>query len=315
MPGLSRDHIIWAYRLLLDREPESEAVITPKMQGYGSTVELRRDFMTSAEFAEKNGDLAQTNDRTIVIRPLESGLRIFADLADQAIGLNVIRGRFERAELAFACRAVAPGQVAVDCGAHIGLFALHMARQAGPGGHVHAFEPFPGNAELLELSVAENRFVDRVSVERAAVGEAAGTAEINFATHTFNSGGAFLLTAGAESLPGHARLAVRVVALDSYPLRRPVSFIKLDIEGAELLALRGAERLLAEDRPALLCEIHYEQLARVSRTTPEQLFGYLAGFGYRAHGIDPDGALGPGLAHAPTAPVSTVAFVYAGQNR
>jgi FkbM family methyltransferase len=309
MAGLTREHIIWAYRLLLDRDPEDEGVIAPKLRGYGSTADLRRDIMTSEEFADKNPDLAQTNDRNIVIKPLASGVRIFIDLADQAIGLPIIRDQFEQAELAFARRTVGPGQVAIDGGAHVGLFTLHLAQRVGPSGHVYAFEPFPGNADLLRQSIAENQLADRVTLRESALGAASGQAEINYATHTPNSGGAFLLTPGAAGLAGHARLAVAVTALDQMDIRPPVSLLKLDVEGAEPLVIAGASALLARDRPTILCEVHYEQLARVSNATPDDLFGQLVRLGYRAYEITHDGGLGVELEHPPTVPVSTVAFV------
>ena len=66
--GLTRDHVIWAYRLLLDRDPESEDVIGPKLAGSQSTAELRHHLITSAEFRNKNPDFAHTNDSTVVIR-------------------------------------------------------------------------------------------------------------------------------------------------------------------------------------------------------------------------------------------------------
>ena len=66
--GLTREHVVWAYRLLLDRDPESEDVIGPKLAGSRDTAELRHHLMTSAEFQEKNRDYAHTNDRTLVIK-------------------------------------------------------------------------------------------------------------------------------------------------------------------------------------------------------------------------------------------------------
>ena len=69
--GLTREHVVWAYRLFLDREPESEDVIGPKLVGSRDTAELRHHLMTSAEFQQKNRDYAHTNDRTIVIKELD----------------------------------------------------------------------------------------------------------------------------------------------------------------------------------------------------------------------------------------------------
>src|SRR5207237_206556 len=71
--GLTREHVVWAYRLLLDREPENDDVIAPKLAGSRDTRELRRHLITSSEFREKNPDFAHTNDSTVVIKEIAPG--------------------------------------------------------------------------------------------------------------------------------------------------------------------------------------------------------------------------------------------------
>ena len=134
-----------------------------------------------------------------------------------------------------------PGDTAIDVGAHIGFFTMQMAAIVGPAGRVYAFEPFDANADLLERSIDENRFGDRVVFQRAAVGAAAGTATLTFPVETLNSGGAYLLRDGAAPLAGNQKKDVPVVALDGLDLRRPVRFIKMDVEGAEPQVIRGAD--------------------------------------------------------------------------
>src|SRR5215470_15221647 len=127
--GLTRDHVVWAYRLLLDRDPESDDVIGPKLAGSRDTRELRHHLMTSAEFTEKNRDYAHANDRTVVIKELEGdgSARLFVDLSDHVIGLNIVRGAYEADELALVRGVLRPGDTAIDVGAHIGFFTIHMA--------------------------------------------------------------------------------------------------------------------------------------------------------------------------------------------
>src|SRR5437762_8631041 len=246
--GLTREHVVWAYRLLLDRDPENEDVIGPKLAGSRDTSELRRHLTTSAEFRDKNPDFARTNDSTVVIKEIAPGVRLFLDLSDHVIGLNILRGGYERDEIAFVRRALAPGDVAIDAGAHIGFFTMQMADAVGSRGRVYAFEPFDANADLLERSIAENEFDDRVFFRRAAVGAAPGTAALTFPVETLNSGGAYLLRDGTAPLAGNLTTKVAVVALDALELRRPVAFIKMDVEGAEPQVVRGAAKILAEDR-------------------------------------------------------------------
>src|SRR3954471_4835586 len=174
--GLTRDHVVWAYRLLLDRDPESEDVIAPKLAGSRTTAELRHHLMTSGEFRDKNPDFAHTNDSTVVIREIAPGVRLFIDLSDHVIGLNILRGHYEQDEIHFVQRVLRSGDSAIDVGAHIGFFTMHMASAVGRAGRVYAFEPFDANADLLDRSIRENDYADRIQFERTAVGACAGRA-------------------------------------------------------------------------------------------------------------------------------------------
>ena len=302
--GLTREHVVWAYRLLLDREPENEDVIGPKLAGSRDTKELRGHLMTSVEFQDKNRDYAHTNDRTVVIKELEGGVRLFVDLSDHVIGLNIVRGRYEVEEIEFVRRTLKPGDTALDVGAHIGFFTLQMAAAVGTTGRVYAFEPFDANVELLERSVTENRFEDRVIVQRAAVGASAGSATLTFPVETLNSGGAFLLRDGAAPPAGNRQTAVPRVALDALELQRPVRFIKMDVEGAEPQVMRGAARILSEDRPVILSELHPTQLDRASGMTADEFLTQMRDLGYRAQSID-----GAPIDRAPSHALVSIALV------
>jgi len=304
--GLTRDHVVWAYRLLLDRDPESEDVIGPKLAGSRTTAELRHHLITSTEFREKNPDFAHTNDSTVVIKEIAPGVRLFLDLSDHAISLNILRGHYEEEELGFVRTILKPGDSAVDVGGHIGFFTMHMAAAVGPEGRVYAFEPLETNAALLERSVAENGFGDRVKFLRAAVGASAGTATLTFPLETLNSGGAYLLR--GTPLAGNQRREVPLVSLDTLDLRRPVRFIKMDVEGAEPQVLRGAAHILAEDRPVILSELHATQLERASGVTADQFLAQIEAFGYRAHRIE-RGVIGARIDHAPAEALVSVVLV------
>jgi FkbM family methyltransferase len=285
--GLTREHVVWAYRLLLDRDPETEDVIGPKLAGSQNTRELRHHFMTSAEFRDKNRDYAHTNDHTVVIKELEGpgSARLFVDLADHVIGLNIVRGGYERDEIRYVRTLLKPGNTAIDVGAHIGFFTIHMAAAVGRTGRIYAFEPVDANADLLERSIAENGFGDRVVFRRAAVGAQSGTATLTYAVETLNSGGAYLLRDGAAALAGNVQKPIPIVALDDLDLQRPVHLIKMDVEGAEPQVIRGATRLLKEDRPILLSELHPTQLARASGVSANEFLQQLHGIGYRVQDL------------------------------
>jgi FkbM family methyltransferase len=286
--GLTREHVVWAYRLLLDREPENEDVIGPKLAGSSNTRELRNHLMTSGEFRDKNPDFARTNDRTVVITEISGGgtpVRLFVDLSDHVIGLNIVRGSFEKDELAFMRSVLHRGDIALDVGAHIGYFAIQMAAIVGSQGQVHAFEPLESNADLLERSIAENRFLDRIVMHRGAAGATTGTATLTYAAETLNTGGAYLLRNATDPPTGQLTRTVPLFALDDMAIRHPVRFIKMDVEGAEPQVVRGGMRLLQSDRPIILSELHPTQLARASATTIGEFAGLLQSVGYHARDL------------------------------
>lgn len=293
---ITREHVIWGYRLFLGREPESDLVVEQKLAAVRSVDELRRAFVMSGEFRAAVDVVAAVDISNIVIKEIADSLRLFVDLADTHVGLNVVLGAYEPDERAFIVSHLRVGDVALDVGANIGFFSILMAAQVGAAGHVYSFEPLNRNAALLERSVAENRFQTRVTVTRAAVAEAHGTLELISPRVTNNWGGAYLRTDSSEVPADHELLSVPIVTLDTCALRRPVRLIKLDAEGAEMRVLRGAKAILQEDRPIVLVELNQQQLASVSRCSASDVISEMARIGYRCFTLASGGQLGNEIA-------------------
>lgn len=309
--ALTKEHVAWAYRLFLDREPESEQAVRDKLRAWTTTQDLRRDFLISPEFRERNPSSAgYLIAPTVVLAELPDGSRLFVDLSDVAIGLNVARGLYEPSETAFVKSAVRPGQSVIDVGANIGYYSVLMASLVGSTGHVAAYEPLEGNARLLERSVAENELEKVVSLRRAALGASRSSTELVYLpleTGALNSGGAYLATAGGTLPPHHRAQAVSVEPLDEQELPRPVSFIKIDVEGAEPLVFRGGRSLLTTDRPTILSEINPTQLKTVSGTGGAELIAEMRELGYRCR-ILVDGAPGAEVTQLDSDSVRSVVF-------
>jgi FkbM family methyltransferase len=307
MTPLTADHVRWAYRLLLDRDVESEDAIQTKLRAWKTTQELRTDIMASEEFGLKNPEHASSRGATIVIKTLADGTRLFVDLADHVIGRPIVRDAYERNEVMLATSLLRAGDVAIDIGAHIGFFTMQLAKAVGPTGHVYAFEPLPRNGELLRQSIDENGFADRVTLEHKAVSNQTGHGTLRFALDSINTGGAFLSDTAVEGLEGLSARAIATVSLDAYPLRRPIRLIKIDVEGAEPAVIAGGASLIARDKPTVVSEVHPEQLARVSHCTPADFFSQLAALGLHAHRIE-DGSIGTPVQAADVTGVVTLAF-------
>jgi FkbM family methyltransferase len=153
----------------------------------------------------------------------------------------------------------------VDVGAHLGTHTVWFAMLCRST-IVHAIEPVGRYADVVDRNVAANHLEGRVQVHRVGVSEHAGPAT-NYLSREHQAG----FVANAE--PVHESFpAVRLDEL----VPRPVVLIKLDIEGMELAALRGAERLL-DDRPVVFAEAHSEEeLEGIDELLDQQ--------GYRATG-------------------------------
>ncbi len=277
---ITAEHVVWGYRLFLDREPESDAVVAEKVRVLGSLRAMREDFMGSYEFRRANPQLGYASERCIVLKELGDGLRIYLDLADAVISRDIARDRYEPAEREFVRHVVRPGDVVVDIGANLGFFTLLLASLVGATGRVIAFEPLSQNVELLRRSIKENRFQDRVMLIQAALSDVAGDAELVIGRHFMNSGGGFLDRPGVERQLEADVESVQVYRLDDLDLPRPVTFVKIDVEGAEGLALRGAANILSADRPIVMSEINTRQLGMVSGMPAASFIAGVEAFGY-----------------------------------
>jgi FkbM family methyltransferase len=166
---------------------------------------------------------------------------------------GIVFGTWEPEVVEVIERVVCPGQLAVDVGGHVGYFTLLLAKQVGPLGQVVAFEPNPEIFETLKENVALNGY-GNVTLEKKAVADRPGEVEL-----MLSSGSPFEGIDSIISDPGPGRrIRVPTVTLDDYfaHISRPVGFVKIDIEGAETLALSGMSRILNHDRPPVVVELH-----------------------------------------------------------
>ena len=145
-----------------------------------------------------------------------------------------------------------PGQVLFDIGANFGLYSLPLGSLAGSDGKVLAFEPLPANLALLKRNIALNPGL-KIEVVPAAVSNSAAPFAEFYSDTTSSS-----VTASLRSRSGQRTCRVANVRLDDFCAGRGLrpSFIKIDVEGAEMDVLHGARSLLETDHPLLLVEVH-----------------------------------------------------------
>ena len=180
-------------------------------------------------------------------------------------------------------QAIRPAATVLDLGAQFGYFSLVAARRVGPEGRVYAFEPVPGNFELLERNIHMNGYRDIIHAVAKAVGDQ-HTVETMFVYQGSDS----------HSLYRHPAVAVRettpveCVRIDEFLKGQPVDVIKMDIEGHEPFALEGMKQTIARsDHLRLFIELAPAYLRRAG-VEPEDYLRQLEGLGFEIHLIDED---------------------------
>jgi len=201
---------------------------------------------------------------------------------------------YNRDIVALFDRLLQPGMVIIDAGANIGEITLVAAKRIGAAGRVIAFEPIDAIAQILEENIRNNA-IETVTVVRSGLAETCGSAEIFASCGQSYTGkehhGLGSLYGGVND--GPAIQAIRLTTLDAYFQEHPIhrlDLIKIDIEGAELPCLRGAQRTIERYRPLLIIEIQ-AQSATAAGYRQTDILDYLAQFGYAFHSIGRNGRL------------------------
>jgi FkbM family methyltransferase len=168
----------------------------------------------------------------------------------------------------FQLPLLSKGSVAFDCGAFPGDWTVIASRMVGMSGHVYAFEPHPQNRDYLVQMLKVNK-VSNVTVLPHAVYDTTGTGVLSCS----RAGSAL-----RRYLYSDSTVDVDTLSLDEFAHDKKVDFIKMDIEGAEVAALKGAQRILHQMRPALAIA-SYHTLPDGTRSA-DLLENLLADYGY-----------------------------------
>ena len=169
-----------------------------------------------------------------------------------------------------------PGMRVLDVGAHIGYFSLVAARQVGPSGQVWAFEPVPENYELLRRNVVRNRYTNVVAVPKA-VSNRSGPLTLFLSR---------MVSGGHSVVPDQwscGQLTVSATTLDEFlaGLGWPhIDFVKMDIQGWEMMALQGATQFLSRNRPLKLIVEFWPAGLIASGADPREFLTTLSRMGF-----------------------------------
>lgn len=184
--------------------------------------------------------------------------------------------------------ALRPGMTMVDVGAHIGYYALLSARLVGPGGKVHAIEPFSENLDFLRRNVRANQLTN-VDIHPYAAGEERAKRQFHITGSSDSNG--FFAHPMTET--------VSMIEVDQVPVDQVVSgrvdAAKIDVEGAEVLVLNGMTRILSENPGIVLWVEWAPHCMKSAGYRPEELPNRLRALGFTSIEVldDADGSRRP----------------------
>lgn len=183
---------------------------------------------------------------------MSTGVVMQLDPADRLERLFAAEA-YERPLLAQLSSLLTPGDAVIDGGAHVGYVGLHAAKFVGPQGMVAFVEADPRNAIRLRRNIALSELESAVF---EAVLDEPGRGDIPF-TRVLEPGETGWGSALVDPRPQDDQIIVPTITLDEIAEGldpRPLRLIKLDLQGNEAAALRGAGEILAKRRPFIVCE-------------------------------------------------------------
>lgn len=218
------------------------------------------------------------------------GHTVYCDPEDRGVRLAPLaRTAIEDSEDNFFLRTLKPGQTALDLGANIGIYSLLFARAVGPAGLVYSFEPGPKSIALLKKNIAVSQY-QNIRPENCAVSDASGIADFYLCREGESDN---RLDGTLVDHDARDRISVRTVAIDDYVSQGlaggQVALVKMDIQGAELRALRGMEKTMRLNAAISIVMEYGPGGIITAGSTPGGLLDYLSSLGFRFFTLNPGG--------------------------
>ena len=202
---------------------------------------------------------------------IKNGRRLYVDLRS-GIGRGLfVKGEFDPAVFEPLYTALKSGGTFVDIGANVGFYSMLALEVVGEAGVIHAFEIDHRPLRCLHKTLSRYR-IENLFVHEFAVGRYNGT--VGFCPAA-ESGNSCITENGGQR-------QVRMMTLDNWWRQSKVTNIqavKIDIEGAELLALEGGKDMLCKMRPSIVCEADEKLESRFGYKRVD-LVRFLAGLRY-----------------------------------
>ncbi len=198
------------------------------------------------------------------------------NVENDVIALHMKRGEFFEPEvISLAKRFIKPNTIVLDIGANFGQMSIEFAKTVGSEGFVYSFEAQKAVFDILSLNIQANN-LNNVECVYGAVYK--NTDKVFFFPPPdftkFGSYGSFGL-----NVDNNEGVEVKSISVDSLQIDRPISFMKIDVQGSDLFALEGARETIMKNRMPILFEFE-EQFQQKFSTNFNQYVEFVRSIDY-----------------------------------
>ena len=216
------------------------------------------------------------SEQTIAGGPLR-GCKFYLDMQSEK---DYWLGTYEVSLLESAVKLIQPGWVIYDIGANVGYLTVLFAKLTGREGKVYAFEPLPANIERLTKNVEVNGISEQVIICPYAIGDRRD--EVVFYVGNSDDTGKVESVVSVKEKENNEKITVEMISLDEFVEQGNDCYpqlIKIDIEGAEILAIKKMKTILQEIKPIIIIEIHSKDAGQI-------VWNELAKYNYKVNKLD-----------------------------
>jgi len=203
------------------------------------------------------------------------GHKMFLDSFD-SLRLS-INGVYEKESTEIVKRIIEKGDIVVDVGANIGYYTLLFAKLVGPNGKVYAFEPEPKNFNILKKNIKINGY-NNVKLVQKAVSSITGKTKLYIASD--NMGSHSMIKNDQKEI-----ISIDSIRLDDYfhEYKEKIKFIKLDIEGNEMEAIKGMISILKKNSEIKIMTEFNPFMLQKSGIEPKKYLEFLKEFDFKIY--------------------------------
>jgi FkbM family methyltransferase len=217
-------------------------------------------------------------DNKVIMTFRDSGVKLLCIPGDKRIAcLDAINFKsYEEEELMMQYKLIQDNDVVIDIGGNYGWYCLHIAKKF-PNSKVYTFEPIPNTYNNLQFNINLNKIINIIPIN-------SGLSD-NIGEFTFFCDPNLTVNASLNNVndnPNAIKIVCNVDVLDNFVKERginKVDFIKCDIEGAEIFALKGSINIIQEQKPKLFVEM-LRKWTKKFDYHPNEIIDLLKNIGY-----------------------------------